>query len=205
MQNRLAAAILVTASACLVGATAAQPETWRVDDSSRVIIHVGKAGAFGFAGHSHEVTAPVTGSIIVVVSDPTRSEVALEFDSASLRVSGKDEPAADVPEVQRVMVSDRVLDVKRFPKIVFRSRRVTIGRTTAGWVDASVEGTLLLHGVTKPCVVPVRVMVNGGALTAEGTATLKQSDFGIEPVAAAGGTVRTKDALDLTFTIHASR
>jgi polyisoprenoid-binding protein YceI len=147
----------------------------------------------------------VTGSVRLDVSDLARSEVLLEFESASLRVTGEGEPAQDVPEVQRVMQSDRVLDASRYPKIVFRSRRVTLGGTTGQLRNISVEGDLTLHGVTKPCVVPVRLALRDGSLTAEGTATLKQSDFGIQPVTAAGGTVRVKDAFDISFSVHAAR
>ncbi|MBP1636345.1 MAG: hypothetical protein H6Q10_2919, partial [Acidobacteria bacterium] len=42
-------------------------------------------------------------------------------------------------------------------------------------------------------------------LTAEGKAEVKQSDFGIEPVTAAGGTVRVKDTVEVTFEIRATR
>ncbi len=195
----------VAAVGGLAVARVSQPETLRVEGTSRVMVHVGKAGAFGFAGHAHEVAAPVTGSVTLDVADLARSEVQLEFDSASLRVTGEGEPAQDVPEVQRVMQSDRVLDAGRYPKIVFRSRRVTVGGTTGQLRDLSVEGDLSLHGVTKPCVVPVRLALRDGSLTAEGTATLKQSDFGIQPVTAAGGAVRVKDVLDISFALHASR
>jgi polyisoprenoid-binding protein YceI len=42
-------------------------------------------------------------------------------------------------------------------------------------------------------------------LTAEGTTTIRQSDFGIKPVTAAGGTVRVKDLLDVTFNLRATK
>jgi len=110
-----------------------------------------------------------------------------------------------VPEVQRVMLSDRVLDVKRYPTIVFRSRRVATTGGTGASVQLTVSGDLTLHGVTKPVTVPVRATLRDGALTAEGTTTIKQSDFGIEPVTAAGGAVRVKDELEIRFTVHAIR
>lgn len=205
LHEKTLVALWLTASVGLAIPTPSPQEVLRIQGTSRVVIQVGKAGAFGFAGHSHDVEAPVTGSVTVDTSDFARSVVLLEFDSASLRVTGKGEPAQDVPEVQRVMLSERVLDVSRYPKIVFRSRRVTMSGRAGDSLNLSVEGDLTLHGATKPCVVPVRVKLSEGALTAEGTTTLKQSDFGIQPVTAAGGTVRVKDALDVTFTVHAAR
>jgi polyisoprenoid-binding protein YceI len=197
--------VWLTASVGLVIPPPAPPEVLKIEGTSRVVIHVGKAGAFGFAGHAHEVVAPVTGSVTVDPTDLARSAVLLEFDSASLRVTGEGEPAQDVPEVQRVMVSNRVLDVTRYPKIVFRSRRVTSSGRAGDSLNLSVEGDLSLHGTTKPCVVPVRVRLAEGSLTAEGTTTLKQSNFGIQPITAGGGTVRVKDELGITFTVHAVR
>jgi len=65
--------------------------------NSQVVIKVGKAGVFGFAGHAHEVTAAdVRGQVIVDEADLAQSSVSLDFVAASLRVSGKGEPPADV-------------------------------------------------------------------------------------------------------------
>jgi polyisoprenoid-binding protein YceI len=178
-------------------------QTLRIEAQSRIVVHVGKAGAFGFAGHAHDVEAPVTGTVNFHASDLTRSDVTLEFSSATLRVTGAGEPAEDVPEVQRVMASDRVLDVLRYPTITFRSRRVAMTGTGANTLV--VEGDLTLHGITKPVRVPVRVALEDGALVADGEGTVKQSDFGIRPVTAAGGTVRVRDEVDITFHVRAAR
>lgn len=89
---------------------AAQEETFRVDGTSQVVVHVGKAGVFGFAGHAHEVAAPVAGSVTLDRANLGRSRVVLEFETKALRVTGRGEPAGDVPEVQRTMLGERVLD-----------------------------------------------------------------------------------------------
>ena len=43
-----------------------------------------------------------------------------------------------------------------------------------------------------------------GRVTATGAFTLKQTDFGIVPVTAAGGTIRVKDDIDIQFVLKAS-
>ncbi len=198
--------VWLVASAGLFAQVAERAEVLHLDtNTSRVVIQVGKAGAFGFAGHAHEVVAPVSGTVSLDASDPARTRVMLEFDSASLRVTGEGEPARDVPEVQRVMLSERVLDARRYPKITFQSRRVTPGPAAGEARGFLVEGDLSLHGVTRSCRVPVRVTLTDGALTAEGRVSVKQSDFGIEPVTAAGGTIRVKDQVDVVFTVRAAR
>jgi polyisoprenoid-binding protein YceI len=202
--RHLVFAVCLSVPIAVVVAHPSERAVWRIDGAnSRFVIHVGKAGAFSFAGHLHEVVARATGGVSFDVADVGRSEVDLEFDSAALRVTGQGEPAQDVPEVQRVMVGERVLDAARYPKIAFKSRRVTAAPASGRQWNVTVEGDLTLHGVTKRCVVPVKVTLADGSLTAEGTTTIKQTDFGIEPVAGAGGTVRVKDTLDIVFTIVA--
>jgi polyisoprenoid-binding protein YceI len=94
---------------------------------SQVVILVGKAGLLSFAGHAHEVVAPaVHGRVTFDPMDWTRASVSLEFDAAALRVTGKGESASDVPAVQQAMLGGQVLDVTRFAKIAFQSRRVSV-------------------------------------------------------------------------------
>jgi polyisoprenoid-binding protein YceI len=171
---------------------------------STVMVHVGRAGLLAFAGHDHEVAVPgVRGSILLESPDLLRSRVTLEFDVAAMKVTGRGEPPEDVPEVQRTMLSDRVLDAQRYPTSRFASDRVSIeGRTSDGF-RLRIGGTLTLHGTSGRVDVPVAVRVAGGRLTATGTATVRQTAFGIRPVTAGAGTVRVKDDVTIVFTIVA--
>jgi polyisoprenoid-binding protein YceI len=63
-----------------------------------------------------------------------------------------------------------------------------------------------LHGVTRTLAIPVHVtLASDGTMTARGTLTIRQSDFGIRPVTAAGGAVRVKDGLDVLFVFGVRR
>jgi polyisoprenoid-binding protein YceI len=186
--------------------TGSGPTVLTVDAAnSQVVIQVGKAGVFGFAGHAHEIAAgDVRGLVIFDQADLSGASVSLEFEAAGLRVSGKDEPPADVAEVQRVMLSDRVLDVQRFPAISFRSKRVSVSARTATAADLLIEGDLTLHGTTRPITVHASAAFDaGGRLTARGSCPLMQSDFGMVPVTAAGGAVRVRDEVDIQFVLRA--
>jgi len=187
-----------------VGAAAAVRE-FRVDAAaSQVTVHVGRAGAFGFAGHDHEVAVPnMDGTIVLDSADATRSTITLRFDVTAMKVTGRGEPAADVPEVQRVMLSDRVLDAQRYPTIAFTSRRIVIVKQAGDQLVLRVEGDLTLHGVTRPITVPVEVRLAADQLTATANATVRQTDFGIRPVSAGAGTVKVKDELEIAFRIVA--
>ena len=178
--------------------------TFRIDPArSRASIDVGKAGAFSFAGHTHEVAIPaVNGTVMVEPDAVEHSTVRLEIDAASLKVTGKGDPPKDVPEIQRVMLSDKVLDVDRYPKILFQSTGITVERRTGTTRDLNVAGTLTLHQVARPIRVPIHADLEAETLTASGRFQVKQTDHGIKPVSV-GGVVNVKDALDISFSIVA--
>src|SRR5439155_18581456 len=92
--------------------------TYRVaPDKSPLTVEVGKGGAFGFvAGHPHEVDGKIQGRVTADASDLTHAQMQLTIRTADLRVSGKGEPADDVPKVQERMAGPDVLDVARFPE-----------------------------------------------------------------------------------------
>jgi polyisoprenoid-binding protein YceI len=160
---------------------------------------------FGFAGHDHEVIAPVlAGSVMLDRTDLSRSKLSIQFDATAMKVTGKGEPDKDVPEVQRVMLSEGVLDVQRHPKITFVSDSISVAQQSPNRVQLRINGRLTLRGVTHPITVPTQVELTANRLTATGKATVKQTDFGIRPVNAGGGTVKVKDEVELVFTIVAS-
>jgi polyisoprenoid-binding protein YceI len=205
LRTRLIVFLLVIAG---VGAARAQGrETFRIRKGTSVTVQVAKGGLLSFAGHDHEIAAPATeGQIVLDRADIARSSVRLVFDATAAKVTGRGEPAEDVPEVQRVMESDRVLDVKKYPAITFESRSISRAASSAAIMTLRIEGDLMLHGVTRRVTAPgVQVRVDGDRLTAEGKVEIRQSDFGIRPVTAAGGTVRVKDEVIVVFAITADR
>jgi len=157
------------------------------------MIDVGKAGAFSFAGHTHEVEAPIrSGTIIYDADAPAKSTVRLEFNAAAMRVTGKGESKDDVPKVQETMLGPQVLDVKQFPTITFESTSVS--------ANNDVAGRLTIRGVTKPVTARVALKVDGKTLTATGKLAIRQTDFGIKPISI-GGVVKVKDELAISFTV----
>ena len=173
---------------------------------SQVVILVGKAGMLSFAGHAHEIVAPaVHGRVTFDPMDWTRASVSLEFDAAALRVTGKGESASDVPAVQQAMLGGQVLDVTRFPKIAFQSRHVSVALHGTSAADVAIDGDMTLHGTSRPMTIRASATLDAaGHVTARGSFTLKQTDFGMVPVTAAGGTIRVKDELDIQFVLKAS-
>ena len=185
--------------------TVQAPATFGIDAAnSHVVIEVGRSGLFGFAGHDHEVIAPaVTGRVTFDPNDWGRSTVALQFDASALKVTGKGDPPADVPKVQTVMLGEAVLDVKRFQTVAFRSRRVSVTPHTPTSADLVIDGDLTLHGQTRPMTIRATTTVRPDGLTARGAFLITQTEFGMTPVTAGGGTVRVKDEVRVEFDLKA--
>jgi polyisoprenoid-binding protein YceI len=182
---------------------AAGPRTFTVDTGrSKALIDVGKAGAFSFAGHTHEVEAPLTSGVVHVdLDNVSKSDLRLQFNAAEMKVTGKGDPPADVPKVTEAMLGDQVLDVKRYPSIAFESTGVS-GRAAGSTLDLQITGNLTIRGTTKPVRAATTAKIEGDTLTATGRFTIKQTDFGIKPISV-GGVVKVKDELGIAFTIVA--
>jgi len=200
VHRSFAVAAALAASTALA---AAGPRTFNVEvQRSRALIDVGKSGAFSFAGHTHEVEAPLRSGVIHLDADAlSRSDVRLEFDASTMRVTGKGESADDVPKVTQTMLGDQVLDVKKFPRIVFESTSV-MAKGSLPSIDLTVTGKLTIRDTTRPITAPVVIKVDGAMLAASGKFSIKQTDFGIKPISV-GGVVKVKDELTITFNIAA--
>ena len=85
-------------------------------------------------------------------------------------------------------MEEMTLEISKFPEISFRSSHVE--KLAEGqW---KVDGTLSLHGVTKP--VSLTVKRAGDSWTTH--TVLKQTDFGIKPINV-GGVIKVKNELEI--------
>lgn len=202
MRTLIPAAIL---SLSVASIAAAETVDYTVQPGgSSVTVHVGKSGVFSFAGHRHQVDAPVSGTIRADAASLAASSVDLRFATASLRVRPEGEPKGDAPKVQEVMHGPKVLDVARFPEVRFVSKAVR-GQAAGAAYDLVVVGALTLRGVTRDFTVPVRVTVDDRRLTASGQLTLRHDQFGMKPVSAAAGAIKVANELRVEFTIVGER
>jgi polyisoprenoid-binding protein YceI len=184
----------LAASALLAHTVVAVAQQQAIDPArSTMTVHVGKTGAFSAFGHNHEIAAPIDrGSV-----DAAAQRVELRLRAEAFRLRDSDVSEKDRGEIQSTMLGPQVLDVRRYPEIVFRSTRIDSARQ-GSW---KIQGDLTLHGQTRP----VAVAVNEREGHYIGSALLKQTDFGITPVRVAGGTVRVKDQVRVEFDVQLVR
>lgn len=203
--SRLARRLVwLVALAAMAGRLEAQPEAFAVDPAvSRVRLHLGRAGLMKFLGHDHEIEAPIAeGRVEVVDDDPTRSRVALRFESARLSIVPGSEPADDVLEVEERMRGPEVLEVARYPEIAFVSTSVRMLTKDGPGFRILVAGALTLRGRSFPVEVPLEVVREALVITARGGLVLNLRDLGIEPPSVAG-VVKVANRFRLEFELRA--
>jgi len=180
---------------CWTLAVTAIPDGRAIDrDHSSLRVHVYKAGFLSAFAHDHEVEAPIESG---EVTETGSSFVELRVDARKIRVLDPEVSDGTRAQIQTTMQGPQVLDADRYSEIHFRSTGIE-PKGADHWV---VNGTLDLHGQTHP--VTVEVTRKDGLY--KGSATLKQTTFGITPVAIAGGTVRVKDDIKIEFEIALAR
>ena len=181
---------LTLAFALLLPQQPAEPR--RAIDATRstLKVHVYKTGFFSAFGHNHEIEAPIESGEVV---ESGKLSVTLRADARKLKVLDP-EDAKSRPQVQETMLGPQVLDSARFPEIRFESSKIE-EKEKNDWI---VNGDLTLHGQTHP--------ISFEATLADklyrGTATIKQTVFGMTPVTVAGGTVKVKDEVKVEFSIR---
>jgi polyisoprenoid-binding protein YceI len=193
-----------TAFLTLAGAKAA-PSTWEVNtDASRVFVKVGLATRLG---HEHGVQGNLKSGKLTL-----GGEGELVFDMASFtadtaearkRVGLESKPVSET-EAQKVTETVRgpqVLNVNQYPTATYRISSTTpLDKQAAGEPgDYQLEGRFTLHGTEQK--VPVKAKVergDKGGLKMTGTFTIKQTDYGMKPVSAAGGLAKSADELEIS-------
>ena len=167
----------------------AQPR--QIDAANSVLtVQVYKSGLFSAFAHDHEIAAPIAAGTV----DTAARRVELRVRVPGMQVRDPRSSEKERAEIQKKMLGPDVLDADRYPEIVFQSSSAST-KSDGAW---TLQGTLTLHGNSRPVTVEVRQQ-DGRWL---GFARLKQTEFGIEPIRIAGGTVRVKDEVRVQFEIR---
>jgi len=199
----------IGASLLLIAATtlAEVKQNYSVDAArSKVEIHVYKEGVFKAFSHDHLIVAKeVSGAVQFDAEKIEQSTVRLQIPTRAITVIDPGESEKDRHDVQTTMEGDKVLDVAKFPEIIFTSSGVSAAKKTPGGWEATLSGNLKLHGVEKSISFPLRVHAEAGELRGEGEVSILQTDYGITPVKVAGGSVKVKDKLKISFDIVARK
>ncbi|WP_018387733.1 YceI family protein [Ancylobacter sp. FA202] len=132
---------------------------WTVD-------HMGITPLAGMFGAS-------AGTLVLDPTKPDEAKLEVTIPMSGLRVTSEGFAAH--------LASPEILDTAKFPTASFKSTRVTVEGT-----DATIEGELTLHGVTKPVTLDVSFfgaginpMTKAENIGFTATTEIRRSDFGL--------------------------
>jgi polyisoprenoid-binding protein YceI len=171
---------------------------------SRFSVRAFASGALSMFAHSPTIAIRgFTGELELVPGSLDTASLTFAVDARTLTLQD-DVKDSDRREIERQM-RENVLEVERFPQILFESRQVSATRLDETRYAARVSGRLTLHGVTNDHMIVAQVTFLGTMLRANGEFPILQSQYGIKPVSAVGGTITVKDELKCVFDIVARR
>jgi polyisoprenoid-binding protein YceI len=175
-----------------------------VPSESSFWVFVGKAGLFSAFAHDHEIgVKSFSGRVVVPEAGASGGSLEIEVDAPSLAVLDKKPSEEDKKKIFDSMHNE-VLESAKHQKITFKSVSVSDVKQTGNEAYSFViNGDLTLRGVTKRIAVPVSATITPQQLRATGEYTLKQTDYGIKPYSAAGGTIKVKNEVVVNFNIVA--
>jgi polyisoprenoid-binding protein YceI len=172
---------------------------YHLDPGSRLVVKTGKAGLFGFAGHSHVIRARSMTGELVYYPDKRASHLRIKVPTDSLEVL----TPPDTAEIRKVTEAMRtqVLHVDKYPEMTFAAESLD---AKSGKMDMQLAVTM--EGTTRKVPVTANVVIGKDSIRAGGTFVAKQTDFGIEPFRGGpGGTVKVADQVTFCFDLVATR
>jgi polyisoprenoid-binding protein YceI len=161
--------------------------------NSKMTVAVSKQGAFSFLADNHQIDAPISAGSY----DSATKSIQLTVDATQMKVLDPRLSAKDRSDVQNNMAGPQCLDVTKYPTITFSSTKIDDSNPNR-W---TITGDLTLHGQTRPVTFQARKV---DAMHYSGSATVRQTTFGITPIRISGGLVSVKDDVTINFQVALS-
>ena len=173
---------------------------YRIDPrASRFTVRAFAGGPLSAMGHNPSFAiGDVTGEASLDPENGENASLTLTVKATSLALTDNMSDK-DRREIERTL-QEEVLETARFPEIsyVCAAGKARVTGNGDGQLQVALNGDLTLHGVTKPHPMSARVFLSGDMLRGSAESTLRQSDFGIKLVSAAGGMIKVKEDVKLT-------
>jgi polyisoprenoid-binding protein YceI len=172
--------------------------------ASQFTVQAFASGLISSVAHSPKIAIrDWTGSIDMKTGELADISLRVRVNAASLEVLDelRDD---DRRELHRVM-NREVLETARYPEVVYESTKVQAERVRDDLHRVHVGGRLTLHGVTNAHAFTAQVALAADSARAYGEFTVRQSDYDIAIASIAGGTLKLRDDLKLSFYVVARK
>ncbi len=169
-----------------------EPGTYRFGPSNATLsVQTRRGGAAAKAGHDLLLHVTEWEGTLTIGDDGAPAAAELAADATSLRVQKGTGGMKALDEDDKANIHQTIDDeVLQRRDISFRSTSVD-----GGWAD----GELTLGARTRPLSLKLEVSDDGAV---SGTATVKQSDWGMKPYSALFGTLKVLDEVEVSLRGH---
>ena len=172
--------------------------------SSRFTVQAFATGLLAKMGHNPTIgIRDLSGEMKFNPDKLEAGSFRLVIKAASLSVQD-DISDKDLREIERLMKQE-VLEITKFPEIVYEAPSISVTKMSDSLCSATLNGNLTMHGVNRSQPIVTRVALLGSMLRASGEFSLNQTDYNIKLVSVAGGALKLKDELKLSFEMVARR
>jgi polyisoprenoid-binding protein YceI len=177
---------------------------YRIDPkASRLTVQVTAGGILASFGLNPVIAVrDLTGEAQFEPNTLENASVHLEISASTLEVAGGVNDK-DKAEIEQRMHRD-VLESDTYPLISFNSSNVKATPMGSSQYRVEITGPMTIHGVTNDQTISARVIIGGDRLRASGEFILRQTDYAIELVSVAGGALKVKDELKVSFDVAAA-
>jgi polyisoprenoid-binding protein YceI len=159
-------------------------------EQAMLTVRTGKGGAAAKAGHNLVIEVTSWSAVLDVADDPEQSTLTLSADARSLKVVDGTGGIQTLGEADKAGITKTIHeDVLKGGSIQYRSTSVTPSPNGGPIV---VSGELELLGRSAPLSFELQADDDGHIA---GTATIKQTGWGIKPYSALFGTLKVLDEL----------
>ncbi len=174
-----------------ISATTAEPtetvtDRYVIDGrSSRFTVRAFATGLLAAMGHDPTISIrDFTGEMRFNPDKPEASSLKVIVKSSSLGVQD-DISAQDLREMERLM-NQEVLETAKFPEIFYEASSISLAKLADTLYSATLDGNLMLHGISRNLRINARVALFGSMVRASGDFSINQSDYDIKLVSVAG-------------------
>lgn len=173
--------------AVIAAPAAAQGVTMKLDPASSVRVD-GTSNVHDW----HLISTQLTANI--VVASPISAGAKVESVTLTIPVTSLKSGKGGLDKN-----TYKAMHAEQHPTVTFVMKTYT-AEPKGDAFAATITGLLTVNGVEKPITAEATMTADAkGVMKATGTASFKMTDFGITPVKALMGTIRTGDAVKITF------
>lgn len=163
-------------------------------------MHAFATGLAAVAAHNPKFAIrDFTGEVKFVPGTVADASVKMRIRVSSLDIT--DEVSKqDRAAIEQVMFQE-VLESRLYPEMTFESTDVNAAKVTENLFRAKIGGNLTVHGVTRRHQFDAQVVAGEDTLRGHGDFTVKQTEYGLRIATVAGGTLKMKDEVRISFYI----